>query len=380
VGMETSNPGFTKKLQSNLASSMGEVAARPASDWLKSAQALLQTPKKQSGKASRTPEDSAKKKKLLRGGLAERLCRLQNRERSAISFWRHQCISDDRIPSDKSGVLIVKILEIFEECMIQVAICQQLEQSPAMTSTKDLAINTVEPILKVLFARETAAHLKSRPQDVIHIYPPWQKLLLKNADVPVIMNTYFSQKVLLSEHLETSKKTQGPTKMLVRKNIISLAQTFKLDDLDDEQPQESPDNQVACAPQIHKNYDSKEHPVALSAVNDSLLEMVESQGTVGWREVQVRVVIQRVYCLPAREGFRSQIQGNKPICATPVINSDPLNVRLCLLVQDAYGMFSEVQLQSLNSAEDIEQYCRRWEGKFCCLAGMKILQRTTRGR
>ncbi|PKU40001.1 hypothetical protein llap_9693 [Limosa lapponica baueri] len=54
--------------------------------------------------------------------------------------------------------------------------------------------------------------------------------------------------------------------------------------------------------------------------------------------------------------------------------------RLCLLVQDAYGMFSEVQLQSLSSADDIEQYCRRWEGKFCCLAGMKILQRTTRGR
>ncbi|XP_032038082.1 DNA repair-scaffolding protein isoform X4 [Aythya fuligula] len=147
------------------------------------------------------------------------------------------------------------------------------------------------------------------------------------------MNTYFSQKVLLSEHLETSKKTQGPTKMLVRKNIVSLAQTFKLDDLDDEQPRESPDNQVACAPQIHTNCDSKEHPIALSAVNDSLLEMVESQGAVGWREVQVRVVIQRVYCLPAREGFRSQIQGNKPVCATPMVNPDPLNVR-------ALGLFS----------------------------------------
>lgn len=74
---------------------------------------------------------------------------------------------------DKSGVLIVKILEMFEECTIQVAICQQLEQSPAMLSSEDVVINAGEPILKVLFARETAAHLKSRPQDVIHIYPPW---------------------------------------------------------------------------------------------------------------------------------------------------------------------------------------------------------------
>ncbi|NWX15867.1 SPIDR protein, partial [Aegotheles bennettii] len=314
---------------------------------------------------------------LFRGGLAERLCRLQNRERSAISFWRHQCISDAKTHSDKSGVLIVKILEMFEECTIQVAICQQLEQSPATLSSEDAVISAEEPILKVLFARETAAHLKSRPQDVIHIYPPWQKLLLKNEDVPVIMNTYFSQKVLLSEHSESREKTNGLTKMLIRKNIISLAQTFRLDDLNDESCQESSGNQVACAPQIHNNRDLKEHPLAWSAVNDSLLEMVESQGAVGWREVQVRVVIQRAYCLPAKEGYRSHIQGNKPLC--PMSNRGMFR-RLCLLVQDAYGMFSEVQLQSLSSADNIEQYCRRWEGKFSCLAGMKILQRTTRGR
>ncbi|XP_074998000.1 DNA repair-scaffolding protein [Calonectris borealis] len=379
-GLATTTPGSTKRLRSRSGVDTGDVTARLASEWLRSAQALLCTPGKQAGKAPRAPTESAKKRKLLRGGLAERLCRLQNRERSAISFWRHQCISDAKIPSDKSGVLIVKILEMFEECTIQVAICQQLEQSPATLSSEDAVINAGEPILKVLFARETAAHLKSRPQDIIHIYPPWQKLLLKNADVPVIMNTYFSQKVLLSEHSETREKTYGLTKMLIRKNIISLAQMFRLDDLDDELHQELSDNQVACAPQIRNNCDLKQHPLAWSAVNDSLLEMVESQGAVGWREAQVRVVIQRVYCLPARGGYRSHVEGNKPLCATSIINSDPPNARLCLLVQDAYGMFSEVQLQSLSSADDIEQYCRRWEGKFCCLVGMKILQRTTRGR
>jgi len=45
---------------------------------------------------------------LCRGGLAERLCRLQNRERSAISFWRHQCISDAKIPSGKKQHTHVK--------------------------------------------------------------------------------------------------------------------------------------------------------------------------------------------------------------------------------------------------------------------------------
>ncbi|KAM9574939.1 DNA repair-scaffolding protein isoform 2-T2 [Guaruba guarouba] len=379
TGLANTTSGSTKSLQSRAGADTGDVTARPASEWLRSAQALLSTPGKQASKAPRALAESAKKRKLLRGGLAERLCRLQNRERSAISFWRHQCISDGNIPSDKSGVLIVKILEMCEECTIQVAICQQLEQSPATVSSKDAVISAGEPILKVLFARETAAHLKSRPQDVIHIYPPWQKLILRNADVPVIMNTYFSEKVLPSEHSETREKTYGLTKTLIRKNIISLAETFRLDDADDELHQQTSDNQVACAPQIH-TCDSKKHPLAQSAVNDSLLEMVESQGAVGWREAQVRVVIQRVYCLPAKESCGSHIQGSKPLCATPIINSDPPNVRLCLLVQDAYGMFSEVQLQPLNSADDVEQYCRRWEGKFCCLAGMKILQRTTRGR
>ncbi|XP_062489427.1 DNA repair-scaffolding protein isoform X3 [Pezoporus occidentalis] len=226
TGLATTTPGSTKSFQSRAGVDTGDITARPASEWLRSAEALLSTPRKQAGKAPRALTESVKKRKLLRGGLAERLCRLQNRERSAISFWRHQCISDAKIPSDKSGVLIVKILEMLEECTIQVAICQQLEQSPDTVSSKDAVINAREPILKVLFARETAAHLKSRPQDVIHIYPPW----------------------------------------------------------------------------------------------------------------------------------------------------------LCLLVQDAYGMFSEVQLQPLNSVDDVEQYCRRWEGKFCCLAGMKTLQRTTRGR
>lgn len=77
----------------------------------------------------------------------------------------------------------------------------------------------------------------------LELFSSRQKLILKNADVPVILNTYFSQKVL-SEHSGTGETTHRLTKMLIRKNIISLAQTFRLDDLDDELHQESSDNQV----------------------------------------------------------------------------------------------------------------------------------------
>ncbi|XP_030408916.1 DNA repair-scaffolding protein [Gopherus evgoodei] len=385
---ESSNFGFSKKLQSSSEADLAQATGRSASDWLKSAQALLQTPKKQLDKTSRTPEDSAKKRKLLRGGLAERLNRLQNRERSAISFWQHQCVSEYKTSSGgKSGVLIVKILEVHEECTIQVALCQHLGQLSTDSSSEDVVVDT-EPRVKVLFTKETAAHLKGGPQDIVHIYPPWQKLLLRNENVPVIMNTYFSQKILLKDHAEVKDRTRCPEKLHIRRNVISLAQIFRLNDLRDSLPQESAVNQVACTNMItpktvqtNSNPESKLHPFALSAPNDSLLEVVESQGAAGWKEVQVQVVVQRAYYLPSREGFRCQLQGNNPIrYATPILNSDLPNVRLCLLVQDAYGMFSEVQLQILCSSEDIEQHSRRWEGKSCMLAGIRILQRTTRGR
>ncbi|NWX90715.1 SPIDR protein, partial [Nothoprocta pentlandii] len=317
---------------------------------------------------------------LRRGGLAERLCRLQNRERAAISFWRHRCRSEAEIPPDKSGVLIVKILEVFEECTMQVAVCEQLQESPAATASQEFVTSPADPLLTVLFTRETAAHLRSGPQDIVHIYPPWQKVLLRNTNVPVIMNTYFSQKVLSGEHLEAKEKAHGSAKKLIRKNVVSLAHTFRLIDPKDDRPQESAENQVTESTQGRGKGDSRQPTLALSAVNDSLLEMVESQGAVGWREVQVRVAVQRVYWLPARGAGGCQAPENHPAPAASVRNSEQPRARLCLLVQDAYGMFSEVQLQVLDPAEDIAQYCRRWEGKFCCLAGMKVVQRATRAR
>lgn len=54
---------------------------------------------------------------LCRGGLAERLCRLQNRERSAISFWRHQCISDAKIPSGKKHYTYTAVWKYILTCV-----------------------------------------------------------------------------------------------------------------------------------------------------------------------------------------------------------------------------------------------------------------------
>ncbi|KAJ7338800.1 hypothetical protein JRQ81_012702 [Phrynocephalus forsythii] len=357
---------------------------KSASNWLKSAQALLQTPKKKADKSLKTPEDSAKKRKLLRGGLAERLNRLQNRERSAVSFWRHQCISGDQTPSGgKSGVLAVKILEMHEECTICIAICSQLGQICADNTFSMEENADFQPRLKVLFAKETAAHLKAVPQDVIHIYPPWQKLDLLNENIPVIMNTYFSQKVVLKEPTEMDRPHFQET-LLTRRNI-SLAWIFTLFDVKDCFAQPSAVNQVSDPDtKISKtlsNSEPKLSPFAVISLSDSLLDLVEKEGVAGEKGIKVRVIVQRVYYLVGKEGLRCHLQENNPSPNTPLLNSDLTNVRLCLLVQDIYGIFSEIQFQGLfPSPGPIEEYSKRWEGKCCYLSRMKILQRVTRGR
>uniref|UniRef100_A0A8C9PU71 Scaffold protein involved in DNA repair n=1 Tax=Spermophilus dauricus TaxID=99837 RepID=A0A8C9PU71_SPEDA len=334
---------------------------------VKSTESVLCIPQKHIAKFPRTPENSSKKKKLLRGGLAERLTGLQNRERSAISLWRHDCVSYQKTVSGrKSGVLTVKILELHEECTMQVAMCEQLVGSTAAVPSRDVA---AEPgaSLKVLFTRETACYLKGCPQDVIHIFPPWQKLIIPNGSCPVILNTYFCQKVVAKD-AETTHKLYCHDILLPRRNI-TLAQMFKIKDLSNNSPESQvvySDLATTGTEWTNRHEKAKQHFTAESPFRDSLLDVVESQGAAPWSGVGVQVVVQRVYSLPGRDGTGSQQD-------TSSGHADLPGPRVCLLVQDAYGMFGEVYLEGAMLKG------RQLEGKSCRLAGMKVLQKATRG-
>ncbi|XP_022412614.1 DNA repair-scaffolding protein isoform X5 [Delphinapterus leucas] len=336
-----------------------QVMERPINPRVKSTEAILHTPQKET-KLPKTPENSAKKKKLLRGGLAERLNGLQNRERSAVSLWRHQYLSYQRTLSGiKSGILTVKILELHEECTIQVAMCEQLSGLQADSSSQGGAPGTG---LRVLFAKETARCLRGLPQDIIRIYPPWQKLIIPNGSCPVILNTYFCQKVVAKEDSKTTHEVHSWDTPLPRRSII-LAQMFRLQSLTNN----SPENQVMCGGHTTVGTDWTLRPEqaelgfpARTPLRDSLLDAVESQGVATWSGAGVRVVVQRVYSLRCR---CQQADG-----------TDPPAVRVCLLVQDALGLFSEVHSEGAVLKD------RELEGKSCRLAGMKVLQKVTRGR
>ncbi|XP_010781674.1 DNA repair-scaffolding protein [Notothenia coriiceps] len=159
----------------------GEGSRKSIRDWVRSAQAMLQTPQKlQSNMQSKTPEDSAKKKRKFKsGGLAERLNRLQCRQRSAVSFWRHQSISEAAATVDRPGVLVLEVLEVQEECSMQLVHCEH-QQPPAEGHQHSDAPPEGRAGLLVLFNRETAAQLMLVPRDIVHIYPPWLCVLVQD--------------------------------------------------------------------------------------------------------------------------------------------------------------------------------------------------------
>lgn len=53
----------SNRLDSSFSLQTGEASKRSVSDWVRSAQAMLQTPQKPLDRQARTPEDSAKKKR-----------------------------------------------------------------------------------------------------------------------------------------------------------------------------------------------------------------------------------------------------------------------------------------------------------------------------
>ncbi|KAM4557108.1 DNA repair-scaffolding protein isoform 2-T2 [Fundulus diaphanus] len=353
----------------------GEGTKRSVRDWLRSAQAMLQTPQKPFDRQSKTPEDSSKKKRKFKsGGLAERLNRLQCRQRSAISFWRHKSISDTSAATttavDRPGVLVLEVLEVHEECSMQLAHCEH-QQPPRDGHRHRSAVSEETTRMLVLFNRETAAQMMPAPRDVIRIYPPWQSLSIEGFSCPVILNTHFSQKVSSASKPDDislpkiwlSAERRGP---------YFLAQIFGL--LDQYKAKgESSAKQVAAL-DVLSGFRTR-HCL-------SLLEAIEGLGQAGFVDQDVDVVVQRVYSIPMAEcspvSFLKHRASLRSSPAPPPAEKG--KSRLCALVQDGFGMFSVLQLQPLSSSDELHQYCRMWQGRTCVLRGIKVVQRVTRER
>ncbi|XP_056911667.1 DNA repair-scaffolding protein isoform X2 [Takifugu flavidus] len=341
----------------------GESCQRRASDWVRSAQVLLRTPQRPREAQSKTPEDSAKKKrKFQSGGLAERLSRLQSRQRSAVSFWRHQ--SDASAATvDRPGVLVLEVLEVMEECGMRAARCERHRPPGGAEESA--------PVL-VLFSRETVAHLMPAPKDIIHIYPPWQSLSIEGFSCSIILNTHLSQKV------QSAPSTSHPGPPAVERcPPYFLCQTFGR--LEASRTREA--NAAKQVPLLDPLRGFEGSGLS-SRLSFSLLEVVEGLGQAGSVGQDVEVVVQRVYATAVPDSSPLSFLKPRVQSGTSFLrpSEEKGKTRLCVLVQDSYGMFSVVQLHLLPCKDDLHHYCHMWQGRTCLLRGIKVVQRVTRER
>ncbi|XP_056306197.1 DNA repair-scaffolding protein [Danio aesculapii] len=327
-----------------------DTSKQSVSEWIRSAQAILQTPQKQTTKTIKTPEDSSKKRRRFeRGGLAERLNRLHSRQRSAISFWRHQCNSTTSA-ADRPGVLTLRIVGVREECGMQAAVCERLPEGETCVA---------------LFNKDTAIQIQPAPGDIVHIYPPWQNLVLEGECYPIILNTHFSQKVCMETKAE---RAEDPKSAMAVEKCRPPPLTRCL--WRSETSQVSTERSVPCKQVVELNR---------TGVRKSLLDAVEDCGSSGSQSGPVEVVVQRVYCIPITQSLHRASLQHRALAKLPSESAQDIG-RLCALVQDGYGMFSELLLQCVSSDLEIQQASDQLEGRVCLLRAFRVVQRLTRDR
>uniref|UniRef100_A0A3B3ZDW6 Scaffold protein involved in DNA repair n=1 Tax=Periophthalmus magnuspinnatus TaxID=409849 RepID=A0A3B3ZDW6_9GOBI len=155
----------------------GEDRQRSVSQWARSAQAMLQTPQKVTEKQSKTPEDSAKKRRKFQRSEFIILKCILNKD---IFSFHKQSLRVCVFAVDRPGVLVLEVQEVQEECSMRVVRCKL--HLPLTEGHHDSQAPPEErtPLL-VLFNKETAAQLNPLPKDIIHIYPPWLCVLVQDS-------------------------------------------------------------------------------------------------------------------------------------------------------------------------------------------------------
>ncbi|XP_043082965.1 LOW QUALITY PROTEIN: DNA repair-scaffolding protein-like [Puntigrus tetrazona] len=302
----------------------------------------------------------------MKGGFAERLNRLHSRQKSAISFWRHQCNSNPhqlvrrsnlnlktqlRL-SERSGVLVLRILGVLEECGMQAAVCNRLPE---------------EKSVWLFSARTRPPSYSLRLGNIVHIYPPWQNLVVEGERYPIILNTHFSQKVCEETKPDNAG---GPRAAVSVEKCRPPPLTRSL--WRSGTSQVSAETSIPCKQVGELNR---------SVVRKSLLDAVEDCGASGSQSGPVEVVVQRVYCIPIAKSLHRDSLQHRALYKPPPESAPPQHIgRLCALVQDSYGMFAEVLLHRVSTESEIQQTSEQLEGRVCLLQDLRVVQRLTRDK
>lgn len=189
----TQSPSISSYGQSTQESTTAGVSPLTSSQWVSMFKGQQTTPTKASMPGtSHTEEaegkDSAKKKmKFTSRGLAERLQKLINREKSDVAFWQHQPLSQQ---GSQTGVCCIKINSLAASRGLFVAHCSNLED---MLDVAQCSQGRLPEKLVVLFSHKTVEDKHIQVGSSVAIHPPWQKLILPETSQTVLLCTYFCQ-------------------------------------------------------------------------------------------------------------------------------------------------------------------------------------------
>ncbi|XP_077982361.1 DNA repair-scaffolding protein-like [Glandiceps talaboti] len=338
---------------------------KKGSDWLKSVQG--QTPDKRTTAISTQAESTRKKKKFVRGGLAEQLHTILSREKSSMTFWSHQKANSKKSTSGSS--LTVKVLSIDIQCNINITQCDVLSGTAMQDSTPTA--------ITILFTASSSDQLMLNVGSVIKIYPPWQKLVIPHHKEAIILCTYFCQSVggMSTEDSDFSSQittSLQPSRDELQSSLSVFSPKKKLKPSQLFSNRRSPDT---IETKIIVPVSKPKH-----VISESFLESIEEHGGHPAIGFCVQATVQRLYCkrfagqstsLPRLLGGRLQ---------SPQRTSKP-RYQWVFLLQDMHGAFCELQLPHSCTHEQTWSQCiRHGQGKVYVFSGLRVVQRTNRLR
>ncbi|XP_032220300.1 DNA repair-scaffolding protein isoform X2 [Nematostella vectensis] len=360
----------------------GPSTPRTGSEWLKHVQPLT-SPLSQSVVLSPDGKgllDSAKKskKKFIRSGLAERLQRIINREKSDRTFWQHK-LSDQKMgaqaPVKPADTLAAQVLSHAKQYSLHLTRCCILSEdgSSCLQPTQ---------LVDVVFNSETFQQLRLGLGVVVRIHPPWQRLEVQESPYPILLCTYRCERIHNVSPLMADLTLLPEAQLPCLPHGTSSPSSHK-----EFQPAKLLFGQEDCNPDkedgatVTPRVRGEERPL-------SIMEGIELRGGCSGGFISFEAVVQRVYRkrvriarnkLPVSPG-QASLRKSLITCARS--GEDREEIRPVLLVQDHKGTFCEIQL----SSDWSELKNNDWsgvlasEGKLFKFSDLKILQRINRAR
>ncbi|XP_065670558.1 uncharacterized protein LOC101241672 isoform X4 [Hydra vulgaris] len=236
-----------------------------------------------------------KKKKVIKGGFAERLQKLVSREKSDLAFWKHD--SGKKIDSEQ--VIYMHVLNNKSVSSVRIIICQLFDSTEVY----------------LVMPEVTASYLKIKSKVTLKITPPWKRIFCKDIGKVVLLCAY---KVNILPNYPVSK-TKAASDLLIFSNEQLMSN--------------SP----------HQTYDDYDTYVASKTVSKKSVTHSSINYAIKQKNdfISFTARIQRVF---KRVVFK--LQYNKHTFVQRLCQQKEEEIFHVLFVQDNNGMYAEIILPS----------------------------------